>query len=75
MYSVFNKIFKADYHSAFGLRALSIDENGFFPTEITKAEDELKVGQHVNAKIIEVDTDNEKIGLSIKELEVFQINY
>ena len=39
LYSVFNKIFDADHHSAFGLRALSIDENGFFPTEITKAED------------------------------------
>lgn len=37
--------------------------------KIAKAEDELKIGQHVNAKIIEVDTDNEKIGLSIKELE------
>lgn len=39
LYSVFNKIFNADHHSAFGLRALSIDENGFFPTEITNAED------------------------------------
>ena len=37
--------------------------------KIAKPEDELKVGQHVNAKIIELDTENEKIGLSIKELE------
>ena len=37
--------------------------------KIAKPEDELKVGQHVNAKIIELDAENEKIGLSIKELE------
>ena len=37
--------------------------------KIAKPEDELKVGQHVNAKIIELDVENEKIGLSIKELE------
>ena len=37
--------------------------------KIAKPEDELKIGQHVNAKIIELDKENEKIGLSIKELE------
>lgn len=38
LYSVFNKIFNANGHSAFGLRALSVDENGFFPQEITSVE-------------------------------------
>ena len=37
--------------------------------KVAKAEDELKVGQHVNAKIIELDMENQKIGLSIRELE------
>ena len=36
---------------------------------VTKPEEELKIGQHVNAKIIELDVENKKIGLSIRELE------
>ena len=37
--------------------------------KITKPEEELKIGQNVNAKIIELDVENQKIELSIKELE------
>ena len=37
--------------------------------KITKPEDELKEGQKVNAKIIELDIENKKIELSIRELE------
>ena len=36
---------------------------------VTKPEDELKLGQMVNAKILSIDKDNCKIGLTIKELE------
>lgn len=36
---------------------------------ITKPEEELKLGQLVNAKILNIDKDNCKIGLTIKELE------
>lgn len=36
---------------------------------ITKPEDKLKLGQVLNAKIIDRDLENKKIGLSIKELE------
>lgn len=36
---------------------------------ISKPEEELKIGQHVNAKMIEMDIENKKIELSIKELE------
>lgn len=36
---------------------------------VTKPEDELKLAQTVNAKIINIDKKNCKIGLSIKELE------
>ena len=36
---------------------------------VIKAEDELKLGQTVNAKIINIDREKMKIGLSIKELE------
>lgn len=36
---------------------------------VTKPEDELRLGQIVNAKIIDIDKENCKIGLSIKELE------
>lgn len=36
---------------------------------ITKPEEKLKIGQILNAKIIDIDIDNKKIGLSIKELE------
>jgi ribosomal protein S1/(E)-4-hydroxy-3-methyl-but-2-enyl pyrophosphate reductase len=35
---------------------------------IAKPDDVLKVGQRVEAKIIEMDSDNKKIGLSIKEV-------
>lgn len=37
--------------------------------KITKPEEELKVNQHVNAKIIQLDKETKKIELSIKELE------
>jgi len=36
---------------------------------ITKPEEILKLGQNINAKIINIDKENCKIGLSIKELE------
>lgn len=36
---------------------------------ITKPEEELKVGQKVNAKILNIDEENRKIELTIKELE------
>lgn len=36
---------------------------------IAKPEEELKIGTEVNAKIIEMDTENKKIELSMKELE------
>lgn len=37
--------------------------------KLAKPEEELKLRQHVNAKIIDLDKENEKIELSIKELE------
>ncbi|MBE5805401.1 MAG: S1 RNA-binding domain-containing protein [Clostridiales bacterium] len=37
--------------------------------KIAKPEDVLKVGQRVNAKVINIDSDNKKIELSIRELE------
>jgi len=37
--------------------------------KITKPEEELKVNQHVNAKIIQLDKESKKIEFSIKELE------
>lgn len=37
--------------------------------KITKPEEELKVNQHVNCKIIEMNLDEQRIELSIKELE------
>lgn len=37
--------------------------------KLAKPEEKLKLGQHVNAKIIDLDKENEKIELSIKELE------
>lgn len=36
---------------------------------ITKPEEELKIGQKVNAKILNIDEENKKIELTIKELE------
>lgn len=36
---------------------------------VTKPEEVLNIGQMVNAKIINIDKENRKIGLSIKELE------
>ena len=36
---------------------------------VTKPEEVLNIGQKVNAKIINIDKENRKIGLSIKELE------
>ena len=35
---------------------------------IGKVEDELMIGQHVQAKVVEIDMDNKKIGLSIRAL-------
>lgn len=37
--------------------------------KIAKPEEELEIGKHVNAKIIEVDKEKQRIELSIKELE------
>lgn len=37
--------------------------------KITKPEEELKENQHINAKIIELNTETQKIELSIRELE------
>ena len=37
--------------------------------KITRPEDELRIGQKVNAKIIDMDLANKKIELSIRELE------
>lgn len=37
--------------------------------KIAKPEEELQVGQKVNAKIINIDFENKKIELSIRELE------
>ena len=36
---------------------------------VVKPEDELQLGQMVNAKIINIDREKLKIGLTIKELE------
>jgi len=35
---------------------------------IGKVEDELMIGQHVQAKVVEIDLENKKIGLSIRAL-------
>ena len=37
--------------------------------KIAKPEDELRIGQKVNAKVIDLDLENKKIELSIRELE------
>ena len=37
--------------------------------KLAKPEEELKLGQHVNAKIIDLDKESQRIELSIKELE------
>ena len=42
---------------------------------VVKPEDELKLGQTVNAKIINIDKERLKIGLSIKELEGTSAEY
>ena len=42
---------------------------------VVKPEDELKLGQIVNAKIISIDKEKMKIGLSIKELEGTSAEY
>jgi len=42
---------------------------------VIKPEDELKLGQTVNAKIINIDKEKMKIGLSIKELEGTSAEY
>lgn len=39
LYSVFNKILGGNYSNAFGLRPLSIDEDGFFPKKIDSKSD------------------------------------
>lgn len=36
---------------------------------ISKPEEELRIGQHINAKIIDMDIANKKLELSLKELE------
>ena len=42
---------------------------------VVKPEDELKIGQTVNAKIINIDKEKLKIGLSIKEIEGTSAEY
>ena len=42
---------------------------------VMKPEDELELGQTVNAKIINIDREKMKIGLSIKELEGTSAEY
>jgi len=42
---------------------------------VVKPDDELKLGQTINAKIINIDKENLKIGLSIKELEGTSAEY
>jgi len=42
---------------------------------VVKAEDELRLGQTINAKIINIDKEKLKIGLSIKELEGTSAEY
>ena len=42
---------------------------------VVKPEDELKLGQTINAKIINIDTEKMKIGLSIKEIEGTSAEY
>lgn len=37
--------------------------------KITKPEEELKVGKRVNAKIIDIDVEHQKLELSIRDLE------
>lgn len=43
--------------------------------KITKPEEELKENQHVNAKILQLDKENQKLELSIKELEGTENEY
>ena len=42
---------------------------------VVKPEDELKLGQTINAKIIDIDKERLKIGLSIKEIEGTSAEY
>ena len=42
---------------------------------VVKPEDELKIGQTINAKIINIDKEKLKIGLSIKEIEGTSAEY
>jgi len=42
---------------------------------VTKPEDELELGQTINAKIIDIDKEKLKIGLSIKEIEGTSAEY
>ena len=42
---------------------------------VIKPEDELQLGQTINAKIISVDKEKFKIGLSIKEIEGTSAEY
>jgi len=52
-----------------GLEGLVHNSEITFLRRVIKPEDELKIGQMVNAKIINIDKEKMKIGLSIKELE------
>ena len=42
---------------------------------VVKPEDELQLGQTINAKIIDIDKEKLKIGLSIKEIEGTSAEY
>ena len=52
-----------------GLEALVHNSEITSLRRVVKPEDELKLGQMVNAKIINIDKEKFKIGVSIKELE------
>ena len=58
-----------------GLEALVHNSEITSLRRVVKPEDELKIGQIVNAKIINIDKEKFKIGVSIKELEGTSAEY
>ena len=58
-----------------GLEALVHNSEITSLRRVVKPEDELKLGQIVNAKIINIDKEKYKIGVSIKELEGTSAEY
>ena len=59
---------------AFGVEGLDWI-NWWLYERVVKPEDELKLGQTVNAKIIDINKEKLKIGLSIKEIEGTSAEY